>query len=343
MAMNKLFILCMMGLLWGKIPEAQPHLLTIEGEPGKFYLEHTVDVKENWYSVGRLYNISPREIAPFNGSSLSKSLEIGEQLKIPLTAENFSQNGGKSSGETLVPVYHTIQPKEWMYHISSTYNKVPIENLEKWNHITRDQAKAGMQLIVGYLKVKTNQSALANPTSSAGLNSVVQAPGKKEEQKTQTAAAIPTPPAKDEKKTDAVTALKTPPLTTSDTKTVANTVSRNVPDNSMAINTSNTSSVASGFFANEYSSSNKTVSGQAGTFKSSSGWQDGKYYALMNNVPVGNIVKIINPVTNKSVYAKVLGQLPDMKESAGLTIRLSNAASSVIGAGEGKFNVEVRY
>ena len=81
----------------------------------------------------------------------------------------------------------------------------------------------------------------------------------------------------------------------------------------------------------------------AGTFKSTSGWQDGKYYALMNNVEVGTIIKVIAPATQKSVYAKVLGQLPEMKESEGLTVRISNAAASELGEPEGKFNVEVNY
>ena len=38
--------------------------------------------------------------------------------------------------------------------------------------------------------------------------------------------------------------------------------------------------------------------------------------------------KVTFPSTNKSVYAKVLGQLPDMKESIGLTIRINDAAAS---------------
>jgi hypothetical protein len=63
----------------------------------------------------------------------------------------------------------------------------------------------------------------------------------------------------------------------------------------------------------------------------------------MNNVPVGTIIKITSPATNKTVYAKVLGQLPDMKESTGLVIRLSNAAAAEMGTGEGRFAVDLRY
>ncbi|MBS1602559.1 MAG: hypothetical protein JST42_07810, partial [Bacteroidetes bacterium] len=98
-----------------------------------------------------------------------------------------------------------------------------------------------------------------------------------------------------------------------------------------------------GIFKGDFSESGKSASGTAGTFKSTSGWQDGKYYALMNNIAVGTIVKVSDGYTGKIIYAKVLGALPDMKESAGLTIRISNAAASELGEGEGRFNVAVSY
>ena len=97
-----------------------------------------------------------------------------------------------------------------------------------------------------------------------------------------------------------------------------------------------------GFFSIEYTASGKTASGQAGTFKSTSGWTDGKYYALMNGVPVGTIIRVVG-ANGKSIYAKVLGQFPEMKESNGLLIRISNAASAELGLGEGKFPVEIKY
>jgi hypothetical protein len=63
----------------------------------------------------------------------------------------------------------------------------------------------------------------------------------------------------------------------------------------------------------------------------------------MNDVAVGTIVKITYTSTNKSVFAKVLGQLPDMRESVGLTVRLSDAAAAELGAEMGKFYVDVAY
>jgi LysM repeat protein len=357
MPMKKLLMVCVTGLSMVTISWSQPPALVIQGEKGKFYLQHTVDVKQNWYSVGRLYNISPKEIAPFNGLTMNKPLSIGQQLKIPLTAVNFSQKGTKAADEALVPLYHIIQEKEWMYHISVVYNKVPIESLEKWNHINRDQAKAGMQLVVGYLKVKTAQSALAAANTDRSL-AQVQAPAAIKKEETKSLSTVTSdPPSKDPKgveplprnqtpvsgpearpadKTTAAAPSITGPVKPADKTTVA-APSITGPVNYYAANHTG------GYFSTDFTGNNKTASGQAGIFKSTSGWQDGKYYALMNNVPVGTIVKVASTSSNKAIFAKVLGQLPDMKESAGLTIRISNAAASELAAGDGKFAVEVKY
>ena len=92
-----------------------------------------------------------------------------------------------------------------------------------------------------------------------------------------------------------------------------------------------------------YDAKGKNTAANAGIFRSTSGWKDGKYYALMNNVPVGTIVKVTYTSSNKTVFAKVLGQLPDMRESSGLTLRLSDAAAAELGAEMGKFYVDISY
>src|SRR5579872_4633012 len=111
-------VLILMSFFSVKLVCAQTDELIVHGETGKLYLEHTVVARENWYSVGRLYNVNPKALAPFNKLTLAKPLIIGQTLEIPLTATNFSQNGVKAAGETLVPVYHITQEKEWMYRIS---------------------------------------------------------------------------------------------------------------------------------------------------------------------------------------------------------------------------------
>ena len=140
---------------------SQSPQLRIEGTQGKFYLTHTVVAKENWYSIGRLFNCPPHDIASFNNMNFDKPLEVSTVINIPLTSGNFDQKQLKTTGESLIPIYHEVGDKEWMYKISSIYNDVPVTSLEKWNKIKRDDVKKGTVLIVGYLKVKTDLSPLA--------------------------------------------------------------------------------------------------------------------------------------------------------------------------------------
>jgi len=323
---------------------SQSPQLKIEGTQGKFYLTHTVVAKENWYSIGRLFNCPPHDIASFNNMNFDKPLEVATVLNIPLTSGNFDQKQLKTTSESLIPVYHEVGDKEWMYKISSIYNDVPVTSLERWNKIKRDDVKKGTVLIVGYLKVKTDLSPLAmgistNPVASpttAGeevktlknSNPASVQTGSKSTQTIPT-ATISQPPVKP--------AVSTVPNTTTTTATAIPV--NNPPErmNNYAVTHSN-----GGFFSIDYTGAGKSASGMAGTFKSTSGWTDGKYYALMNGVTVGSIIRV-TATNGKTVYAKVLGQLPDMKESAGLLIRISNAASAELGLGEGKYSVDVKY
>ena len=255
--------------------------------------------------------------------NFDKPLDIATIIKIPLTPSNFDQKQIKQNGESLIPIYHVVADKEWMFKISSIYNDVPVTSLEKWNKIKRDDIKQGMPLIVGFLKVKSDLSPFASGQSA---NPIL----------TATVADSDTKSAKNITEGQQVPAQ---PLSSNipqaGTAIPANTTSDHV--NNYAATHSN-----GGFFSIDFAGTGKTAAGIAGTFKSTSGWTDGKYYALMNTVPVGTIIRV-NGTNGKTVYAKVLGQLPEMKESSGLTIRISNAASAELGLGEGKFPVDIKY
>jgi len=301
--------------------------LMVHGASPNLYLEHKVAAKETWYSIGRLYNLIPKDIAAFNKSSLNKSLAIGQGLRIPLNDFNFSQDGNKANDEVFLPVYHPVADKEWMYRISTNHNKVPVANLEKWNSITNNDLKPGMQVVVGFLKVKKGQSPLA----SKGTSKIPMAvkPTVTADTKSDVVRKDPIPEVKslpqDVDKSESNNKQETKPITTS------------IPTSN------NPSSYKGGYFRQMYKDAGNTSTGNAGVFRSTSGWNDGKYYALMNNVPIGTIVKVTFPSTNKTVYAKVLGQLPEMRESNGLSLRISDAAASELGVAINKFYVDVKY
>ncbi len=285
----------------------------------KFVL-HRVVAKESLSSIGRKYSISPKELASYNGLNYNKGLAIGQVLKIPVNKNNGQLLNAQSippikktvaPAEKSVPIYHTVASKETLYHISMLYNKVPIDNLKKWNHLTNNSVTQGQKLIVGY--------------SSKGATAT--------ESKDETTAAKETE--KIEKENNVVV------------KPVAEKMPAKEempqPENKKASN------FESGIFKSIYeeqANDKRQVNekGTAGIFKSTSGWQDGKYYCLHNSATVGTIIKIANNVTGKFVYAKVLDMIPDIKQNDGVIIRISNAAADVLGAmPDGKFDCTLSY
>jgi len=316
--------------------KAQGPVLVVEGTAPNLYISHTVAAKENFYSIGRMYNASPKEIAPFNKISMEKGLNPGQVLKIPLNKANFSQDNKKAADEVLVPVYHTVKEKEGLYRIGINNNKLPVATLKKWNNLKSDEVNIGANLIVGYLKVKKGQSALAGKAAEKVAEPkivvkepetqpvIVETPVVKTEEKTQ--------PAPEEKKE---VEIKEP-----EKKKVEEPVVKPVTNFGTDFN--------GGIFKNLFESQTngntiESQEGMAGVFKSTSGWKDGKYYCLHNSVPSGTIIKITNTTTGKSIYAKVLDVMPDIKPNTGLVIRISNAAADELGAGENNFTCTLNY
>jgi LysM repeat protein len=323
---------------------AQDKPLMAEGVSPNLYLSHTVVPKENYYSIGRLYNASPKDqIAPFNSLQMDKGLSPGQTIKIPLATTNFSQDGIAASDEALVPVYHTVQEKEGLYRISVNHNKVPVDNIKKWNNISADAVSNGTKLIVGYLKVKKNLSPLAGMAAKPLPIAVTEKP-KADPIKPPVkpdAGTEPLPPVKNPEK-EKIPVVEPPKKDPPKPVPVAIKNEPVVPSEIKGTG----SSFNGGYFKSNFENAGgETVkeAGAANVFKSSSGWSDGKYYCLHNNAQPGTILKITSNTTGKSIYAKVLDAVPDIKQNNGLLIRISNAAAEELAVGENKFDCTISY
>ncbi len=330
--------------------------LTIAGTAPRFYLSHTVAPKENYYSIGRLYNISPREIAPFNNLELEKGLSLNQSIKIPLIETNFAQSNAAVANEALVPVYHLVKEKETLTQISTLYNKIPLESLRSWNKLKGETLSPGGKLIVGYLRVNPELSALASgKTAPVAVTAPTPAPAPKPA--SEPVKPSPTPQKSDAPKEPVAKKPEAPAKKTEPEKPVKPAATEQpvakkeppAPPPVEPVRTDPTPAHSSGksfdggSFRSVYESqvkkkSTASESGTAAVFKSTSGWEDGKYYCLHNSAAPGTIVKITSKVNGKSVYAKVLDVMPDMRQNNDLIIRISNAAAQELGVAEPKFD-----
>jgi LysM repeat protein len=68
-----------------------------------------------------------------------------------------------------------------------------------------------------------------------------------------------------------------------------------------------------------------------------------KSYALHSLAPVGTIIKITNPMTNRSVFAKVVGKYTENENTKDVIIVITKAASESLGALDKRFLVNITY
>jgi LysM repeat protein len=305
-------------------------------------ITHTVGAKESLTSIGRLYNINGRELANYNKIDYDKGLFLGQVLKIPAANAPATTTVAIPVKEVPVvkpviiseangaPIYHTVAKKETLYHISTVYNKVPVADIKKWNNLTSDALSEGSKIIVGYSNTK--------PATET----------KKIEEKQEVKVVETVKPVKEEnvivKKTDE-TEIKTQPK--NEQKEIVQP-EKNIQVNTTPVNIVKATDFKSGFFKNMFDEQAKgshlvSEAGIGGVFKSNSGWEDGKYYCLHNSAAAGTIIKITNNTTGRSVYAKVLDLIPDVKQNNGLIIRISNAAADALGATENKLDFTLNY
>ncbi len=300
---------------------------------------HKVSAKETLYSISRQYQVNAKELADFNKLDINKGLTIGQVIKIP-TGKNsvVVDNKKKPVSNAPKPIYHIVKKQENLFKIRIQYNKVPMDSLKKWNKLTSDNVKEGMKLIVGFEGMKIPVDDKKNEVVKKADDSV----------------------SNQIKPDSAITIINSPNIVVMDSIKVDSSLIVNADTNSKNSISSDSSLISSltyksdsiakkddseGFFKEAYHpvSTEKTELGLAAVFKSTSGWEDKRYYCLHNTITPGSIIKVTNKANQKSAYAKVLDAMPDLETNKDLIIRISKAMAETIGIVDEKSEVIVSY
>ena len=316
--------------------------LIINSGPKGAYLIHSVAAKEGLFPLGRKYNVHPRHIANFNGIDFNKGLSIGQQIRIPLSDTNFKQTVNKG-----VPVYYKVSEKESLANISSK-TKAQQGNLRGWNNLSADNVSSGTKLIVGFLITNELQDRVVTitPKTLVVEESVSNVKKQESSEKKQSATEVKSGVVVEE----SVSNVK---KQEESKKQLEPEIKKEEPKKTEPVVVKQPETIkddGSGYFKNNFYQQVKTSpltkeqTLTSSIFKTTSGWQDGKYYLLINGVEPGTIVKITNPSNSKTVYAKVLYAMDKIRENQGVDIRISDAAASSLAVSEmDKFILKVNY
>jgi len=351
---------------------AAQNRLVAGGTGTSLYVSYIVPGGQPLVGVAEQFNVPLSVLAKYNTMNQDVHLRKGEEIRVPLSRENFIQRNivGKYQ-----PVYHQVKTGDNLSRISQRYNKLNIDTLKRWNLVTEDIVPDGKFLVVGFINNNQSLNVTAAYQSIAydSLPNPNVFDAAKFGAKTLTGEIKPTKIPLPEPPAELPVVAKLPattdaPANTNATNTATNIAGKNKNPGAAISNpvfdrkpalvaptlvqtegdfSYRPRSNDEGYFAHTYNQRIKDrayqyLTGDASIFKTINGWNDRKFYVLINEIIPGTIVRVTAP-NKKSICAKVLGPLPETKGAAGLIIRLSNAAAAALGMDDQRFLVSITY
>lgn len=299
----------------------------VENQNGKKVILHKLDPKDNYYSIGRRYKVSPKDIIAFNNNA---ALKIGGIIKVP-TGQPFAQ-----TATTPPPVQ---QPKPQVQPpVTQPAAKAPVQA-----PVVQQQAKP--QVTTPVVQQQTTppvqQPAAADTVDLKNVQQYKVSAG-------ETLFSI----AK-RFNTSVDDIIKLNSLTGNDLKpnqiikvrtglppeerTVAKQDVLKTDSSSMAIDSADAK-----FKANRFGLYEKNEKGVA-TWIDDTSLDPKKELVLHRTAPIGTVIKITNPMNNHTTYAKVVGRFTDSEATKDVLIVMTKNTADALGALDKRIHVIISY
>lgn len=238
----------------------------VENKDGKEIIIHKLAAKESYYSLGRLYNVTPKDIISFNAN---KHLKVGETVKIP-TNRAFQTTLAVQPSSTITDpefIEYKVGAGETLYTISKRF-QVAADYIQEFNNLQGSSLKAGQTLRI--------------PQGPRAVQPIADPVAVEEVEK-----------------------------------------EFSLPPDRYGLTQVNSKGI--------------------GVWIDGLNTEDGNMLALHKTAPVGTIIKITNPMTQRTTYAKVVGKYNDSNDTRDAIIVISKATASLIGIIDKRFLVNISY
>lgn len=283
----------------------------VENNNGKKVILHKLDPKDNYYSLGRRYNVSPKAIIAFNNNA---ALVIGNVVKIPTERpflESSYNTPAKPAAQQPVATKPAAQQATPAIQQPAPQQQSAANTNQQQQNTLDYKVSAGETL---YSIAKRFNTTIPDIQQLNGLNSTVLTPGQ---------------------------IIKVHQGGGSDQVAAAAQQQTTAKQDNTAVAAADSAN-ASKFNANRYGLYEKDEKGVA-TWMDSSGLDPNKKLVLHRTAPVGTVIKITNPMTNLTTYAKVVGKFTDNEDNKDVMIVVTKNVAESIGAQDKRFRVNISY
>jgi LysM repeat protein len=310
----------------------------VENLNGKKVILHKLDPKDNYYSIGRRYNVSPKTIIQFNNNA---TLKIGGTIKVP-TERPFVE----STAQTPAPVQQTKPAVQAPVVQQKTQVQQPVAKPQVQAPVT--QQPVAQQTSPAVQQPVTNAPKTAAPapqqTADTNMANVQQYKVSAGETLTSIAKRFNTSVddiktlnnlTADDLKPNQIIKVRTglPP----EDRTVAKQDALKTDSSTMAVDSADAK-----FKANRFGLYEKNEKGVA-TWVDDTSLDPKKELVLHRTAPIGTVIKITNPMNNHTTYAKVVGRFTDSEATKNVLIVMTKNTADALGALDKRINVNISY
>ncbi len=279
----------------------------VENKDGKKIILHKVDPKDNYYSIGRRYKVSPKTIIQYNNNA---TMQIGVIIKVPTDRpflESSYNTPQKPQPTPPVVVKQQVSTPPAQQEQAEPEQKTVVTSN---NAPTQDyKVSAGETL---YSIAKRFGTTVEDITNINGLTSSTLTPGELIKVR---AGQAPAP-------------VQTAPVTAK-------------PDATSVVVPADSANAVK-FNANHFGLYEKDEKGVA-TWMDDADLDPNKKLVLHRTAPIGTVIKITNPMTNLTTYAKVVGRFTDNEANKDVIIVVTKNVADSLGALDKRFHVSISY
>ncbi|MCD0488924.1 LysM peptidoglycan-binding domain-containing protein [Pedobacter sp. MC2016-14] len=352
----------------------------VENLKGKKVIIHKVVAKDTYYSIGRRYNIPPKTIMSFNDD---KYLQIDVIIKVPTelpfneaVAAAVKKTPVSSQPTTQPPVTegnyitYIVKPKDNLNKIAEE-NNTTVDEIKRINNLKTINLRIAQELKLPAI-VPAPESSTATTPAEAVKTPAVQAPAVKTTVPTLPKPTVPSAPADASEEfvghtvasNETIYSIATRYGITMDQLKIKN----NLKDNSLRVgqkllikgqyppakpaytppveteerDTTYLKDPRLRYAPSRYGLNQVDEKG-TGVWIADQDLDASKMLVLHRTAPIGTVMKITNPMSNRSTFAKVVGKFTENETTKDVIIVMTKAVADALGALDKRFLCNLTY
>lgn len=345
----------------------------VENHNGKKIILHKVEPKETYFGVGRRYNVKPNLIIQYNNNVV---LQPGMTIKVP-TDLPFATTAapGKTVEQPVAAKpenkgpaqQYKVSPGETLFAIAKRFG-TSVNEIKKQNNLKSDILSPGEILTIGGSNTSKPTEKQAAVETKPVTAPVASAP-KPADRETKP-APVNTENTQQYKVSNGETLFTIAKRfgTSVDDIIALNKLSNNTitsgeilivrsgmppapkPESKPIVASPDTSRVAlmdslladKHLQANRYGLFEKDENGPA-TWIDDPSFDPNKKLVLHRTAPIGTVIKITNPMTNRTTFAKVVGSFTDSEATKDVILVVTKNVAESLGVLDKRFRVNISY